>query len=69
MASRQGARRLDDIKLLRALRLVFANGVVLGTLLILLFSGGFSFFILLLSWIVYRDRYGITLLEYFQFLF
>ena len=63
------ASLLDDIKLLKALRLALANSVVSGTLLILLFSGGFSFIVLLLSWLIYRDRYGITLLEYFQFLF
>jgi len=57
------------LKTLKILRSVFANSVVAGTLFILLFSGGFSFIILLLTWLVYRERYGITLLDYFRIVF
>ncbi len=55
--------------MLRTLRLVFANNVVSGTLLILLFVGGFSFIVFLLTWLIYRDLYGITLLGYFRLFF
>ena len=63
--------------MLKALRLIFLNHVVLiflghvvgGTLMIGLFSVGFSLIVFLLSWLVYRDRYGIALLDYIQLVF
>ena len=61
--------KAGGLKILKALRLVFANQVVGGTLMIALFSVGFSFIVFLLSWLVYRDRYGIALLDYIRLVF
>ncbi len=55
--------------MIKTLRLLLGNDIVGGTLAILLFSVGFSSIIFVLSWLVYRDRYGIQFLEYFRFVF
>lgn len=55
--------------MLKILRRVFSNSVVSGTLLILLFSVGFTSIFFVLSWLIYRDLYGITFLGYIEFVF
>jgi len=53
----------------RILRFALTNSTIAGTLVILLFTGGLSTIIFFLSWLVYRDRYGISVADYFRIFF
>jgi len=55
--------------MLGALKIAFGNSTVAGTIVILLFTGGMSAVVFFLSWLVYRDRYGISFGDYFQIFF
>ncbi len=55
--------------MLKVFRRAFVNDIVIGTLLVLLFSVGFSLFMFVLSWPNIRDNHGVSLLEYFRLVF
>jgi len=53
----------------RIFRFALTNNTIGGTLVILLFTGGLSTIVFFLSWLVYRDRYGISLEDYIRIFF
>lgn len=55
--------------LLRFLKALLCNHVFLGSLSILTFCAALALAGALLSWLVYRDQYGISLADFFRLMF
>ena len=57
------------VGLLRFLKALLCNYVLLGSLSILTFCAALALAGALLSWLVYRDQYGIGLADFFKLMF
>jgi len=57
------------VGLLRFLKALLCNHVFLGSLSILTFCAALALAGALLSWLVYRDQYGISLADFFRLMF
>ena len=59
----------DAVRLLRVLKALVCNQVFMGSLAILAFCLALGLAGAVLSWLHYRDQYGISLADFFRLMF
>ena len=55
--------------MLKFIKALLCNQVMIGSFFILAFCVGLALFMAVLSWLNYRDQYGISLADFFELLF
>ncbi|MDE0451798.1 MAG: hypothetical protein OXI90_08515 [Gammaproteobacteria bacterium] len=63
------ANETAAVGLLRFLKALLFNHVLIGSISILTFCAALALAGAMLSWLVYRDQYGISLADFFRLMF